>query len=164
MGKTKEHTVQLRQMCVDLHKSGNGYKKIATRLHLPISTVRGIVKKFKTTGTVVNKPGRGRKFILPPCSEEDGKRNKKISKAHCHRIARNGSILGSQSLQNNHQALSTCQQAVWEACTEKNLFSLKIINATGEDRWCCGAVSLPKALGTLLGCMASWTRWNTRTF
>ena len=28
--------------------------------------VRGIVKKFKTTGTVVNKPGRGRKFILPP--------------------------------------------------------------------------------------------------
>ena len=60
MGKTKEHTVQVRQMCVDLHKSGNGYKKIATRLHLPISTVRGIVKKFKTTGTVVNKPGRGR--------------------------------------------------------------------------------------------------------
>ena len=58
-------------------------------------------------------------------SEEDGKRNKKISKAHCHRIERNGSILGSQSLQNNHQALSTCQQAVWEACTEKNLFSLK---------------------------------------
>ena len=52
-------------------------------------------------------------------SEEDGKRNKKNSKAHCHRIARNGSILGSQSLQNNHQALSTCQRAVWEACTEK---------------------------------------------
>ena len=66
MGKTTEHTVQVRQMCVDLHKSGNGYKKIATRLHLPISTVRGIVKKFKTTGTVVNKPGRGRKFMLPP--------------------------------------------------------------------------------------------------
>ena len=66
MGKTKEHTVQVRQMCVDLHKSGNGYKKIATRLHLPISTVRGIVKKFKTTGTVVNKPGRERKFMFAP--------------------------------------------------------------------------------------------------
>ncbi len=127
MGKTKEHTIQVRQMCVDLHKSGNGYKKIATRLHLPISTVRGIIKKFKTTGTVVNKPGRGRKFILPPRTV-DGKRNKKLSKAHCERIATNGSILGSQSLQNNHQALSTCQQAVWEACTEKN-FSLTIINA-----------------------------------
>ena len=120
MGKTKEHTVQVRQMCVDLHRSGNGYKKIATRLHLPISTVRGIVKKFKTTGTVVNKPGRGRKFILPQRTVRRMVREiKKISEAHCHRIARNGSILGSQSLQNNHQALSTCQQAVWEACTEK---------------------------------------------
>ena len=48
-------------------------------------------------------------------SEEDGKRNKKISKAHCHRIARNGSILGSQSLQNNHQALSTCQLQIMHA-------------------------------------------------
>lgn len=52
-------------MCVDLHKSGNGYKKIATRLNLPVSTVRGIIKKFKTTGTVTNKAGRGPKFILP---------------------------------------------------------------------------------------------------
>ncbi|KAI5628272.1 PEX5-related protein isoform X5, partial [Silurus asotus] len=54
-----------RQMCVDLHKSGNGYKKIATLLNLPVSTVRGIIKKFKTTGTVTNKAGRGPKFILP---------------------------------------------------------------------------------------------------
>ena len=66
MGKTKEHSIQVRQMCVDLHRSGRGYKKIATQLQLPISTVRGIIKKFKTTGTVVNKPGRGAKFILPP--------------------------------------------------------------------------------------------------
>uniref|UniRef100_A0AAR2LDN2 Tc1-like transposase DDE domain-containing protein n=1 Tax=Pygocentrus nattereri TaxID=42514 RepID=A0AAR2LDN2_PYGNA len=66
MGKTKEHSIQVRQMCVDLHRSGNGYKKIATHLHLSVSTVRGIIKKFKITGTVVNKSGRGRKFILPP--------------------------------------------------------------------------------------------------
>ncbi|KAL7860075.1 hypothetical protein SRHO_G00152220 [Serrasalmus rhombeus] len=45
-------------MCVDLHK--------ATCLHLPTSTARGIIKKFKTTGTVANKPGRGRRFISPP--------------------------------------------------------------------------------------------------
>ena len=67
MGKTKEHTVQVRQMCVDLHKSGNGYKKIATRLHLPISTVRVIVKKLKTTGTVVNKPIGWGVFIKKDC-------------------------------------------------------------------------------------------------
>ncbi|XP_058654656.1 E3 ubiquitin-protein ligase TRIM35-like isoform X2 [Onychostoma macrolepis] len=65
MGKTREHPIQVRQMRVDLHKSGNGYKKIATRLNLPISTVRGIIKKFKTTGIVTNNAGRGPKFILP---------------------------------------------------------------------------------------------------
>jgi len=32
---------------------------------LPISTVRGIIKKFKTTGTVTNKTEGGPKFILP---------------------------------------------------------------------------------------------------
>lgn len=66
MGKTREHPIQVRQMCVDLHKSGSGYKEIANRLNLPISTVRGIIKKFKTTGTVTNKAGRGPRFILPP--------------------------------------------------------------------------------------------------
>jgi len=45
MAKTREHTIQVRQMCVDLYKSGKGYKKITTRLNLPVSTVRGIIKK-----------------------------------------------------------------------------------------------------------------------
>lgn len=65
MAKTREHTIQVRQICDDLYKSGNGYKKIATHLILPISKVRGIIKKFKTTGTVTNKAERGPKFILP---------------------------------------------------------------------------------------------------
>ena len=53
-------------MVVDLHKSGNGYKTIAKKLNIPLTTIRAIIKKFKTTGTVVNLPGRGRKCILPP--------------------------------------------------------------------------------------------------
>jgi len=66
MAKTREHTIKkVRQICVDLHKSCNGNKKIATPLNLPISTVRGIIKKFKTTGTVTNKTEGGPKFILP---------------------------------------------------------------------------------------------------
>ncbi|XP_054611362.1 ceramide synthase isoform X2 [Dunckerocampus dactyliophorus] len=103
----KEHTIQVRQMCVDLHKSGNGYKKIATHLHLPISTDRGIINKFKTTGSVVNKPGRGRKCYFATTLRRVVRELKKCSKAHCSRIATNGSILGSQSLQNDHQVLST---------------------------------------------------------
>ena len=27
MGKIREHTTQMREKCVELHKSGNGYKK-----------------------------------------------------------------------------------------------------------------------------------------
>ncbi|KAI5608498.1 solute carrier family 22 member 16, partial [Silurus asotus] len=50
---------------VSLPLMSNGYKKIATRLNLLVSTVRGIIKKFETTGTVTNKAGRGPKFILP---------------------------------------------------------------------------------------------------
>ena len=65
MAKTREHTIQVRQMFVDLHKPGNGYKKIASRLNLPVSTVRGIIKNFKASGTVINKAGRGPKSILP---------------------------------------------------------------------------------------------------
>ena len=66
MGKGKELTNEKRQMVVDLHKSGNGYKTIAKKLNIPLTTIRAIIKKFKTTGTVVNLPGRGRKCILPP--------------------------------------------------------------------------------------------------
>lgn len=79
MGKTKEHSIQVRQMCVDLHRSGRGYKKTAIQLQLPISTVRVIIKKFKTTGTVVNKPGRGPMFILPPRTVRRMVREVKIS-------------------------------------------------------------------------------------
>ncbi|KAI5607438.1 alpha-actinin-2, partial [Silurus asotus] len=65
--RVSEKVINVKQMCVDLHKSGNGYKKIATRLNLPVSTVRGIIKKFKTTGTVTNKAGREElRRELPP--------------------------------------------------------------------------------------------------
>jgi transposase len=57
MKKTKELAVQKGQMVVDLHKSGNGYKKIHKRLNIPLSTVRAIIRKFKRYGTVENLTG-----------------------------------------------------------------------------------------------------------
>ena len=65
----------MREMCVKLHKSRNAYKKIATRLKIPISTVRAILKKFKATVTVTNLPGRV--YFAPMHRGEDGKRGKK---------------------------------------------------------------------------------------
>ena len=64
----REHTSKIREKCVELHKSGNGYKIIATHLKMAISIIRAILKKFKATGTVTNLPGRGPIFILPPCT------------------------------------------------------------------------------------------------
>ena len=66
MKKTKELAVQKRQMIVDLHKYGNGYKKIGKQCNIPLSTVRAIIKKFKRYGTFENLMGRGCNCILPP--------------------------------------------------------------------------------------------------
>ena len=66
MGKTKEHSVEVRQKVVELHKSGNRYKKIFKLFKIPISTIMAIIKKFKATGEVKNQPGRGRVCTLTP--------------------------------------------------------------------------------------------------
>ena len=65
----KEHINQMREKCAELHKSGNGNKKVATLLKMPISIVRAILKKFKATGTVTNTPERGPMFIYPSHTE-----------------------------------------------------------------------------------------------
>ena len=46
--------------------SGNGYKKIHKRLKISLTTVRAIIQKFQTPGTVANLPGRGHKCMLSP--------------------------------------------------------------------------------------------------
>ena len=43
-----------------------GTKKIHKWLNVPLTTVRAIIKKFQTFGTVANLPGRGRKYMLSP--------------------------------------------------------------------------------------------------
>src|SRR4029434_6947468 len=66
MGKTQEHSDNVRQKVVELHKSGNGYKKTSKQLKIPISTIMAISKKFKVTGDVRNQPGRGPVCKLTP--------------------------------------------------------------------------------------------------
>ena len=67
MGKTQEHSDDVRRKVVELHKSRNGPKKISKELKIPISTIMEIIKKFKATGDVKNQPGRGRVCTLTPC-------------------------------------------------------------------------------------------------
>lgn len=60
MGRAKELSKDLRIRIIRRYKSGNGYKKIANALRLPVSTVQTLIKKWKTTGSVKPKPRSGR--------------------------------------------------------------------------------------------------------
>ena len=62
--KSREYINEMRLKRIDLHKSSNGYKNCYT----PKSTVRAMIKKFRTTGAVANLPGRGHTFIAPSCT------------------------------------------------------------------------------------------------
>ena len=66
MGKTQEHSDDVRQKVVELQKSGNGYKKISKQLKIQISAIMAIIRKFKVTGDAKNQPGRGRVCTLTP--------------------------------------------------------------------------------------------------
>uniref|UniRef100_A0A8C4RGC3 Transposase n=1 Tax=Erpetoichthys calabaricus TaxID=27687 RepID=A0A8C4RGC3_ERPCA len=59
--KSRELSEDLRTKIVEKYQQSQGYKSISRDLHVPLSTVRNIIKKFTTHSTVANLPGRGRK-------------------------------------------------------------------------------------------------------
>ncbi|XP_041467369.1 uncharacterized protein LOC121417701 [Lytechinus variegatus] len=61
MAKTCEVPRALRERVVKFHKDGVSVRKIARRLDMKHTTVQYIIQKFKKTGSVENKKGRGRK-------------------------------------------------------------------------------------------------------
>ncbi len=67
----------MQQKVVELHKMGSGYKKIAQALKMTISTIRAIIKKFQSTGNVMNQTGRGRVSIS---SQRTVKRTVRVDK------------------------------------------------------------------------------------
>ena len=68
-------------MVVDLHKSGNGYKKIHKQLNIPLTIVRAIIKKFTN---IWNSCKLARKrtqvHVVLTHSEEDGEGGKEEPK------------------------------------------------------------------------------------
>ena len=60
MGTSKQLSNELKTKIVQHHGLGEGYKKLAQRFQLSVSTVRNIVRKWKTTGTVLVKARSGR--------------------------------------------------------------------------------------------------------
>uniref|UniRef100_A0A3Q2PWK9 Tc1-like transposase DDE domain-containing protein n=1 Tax=Fundulus heteroclitus TaxID=8078 RepID=A0A3Q2PWK9_FUNHE len=60
MGTSKQLSNDRKTKIVQHSHSGEGYKKLSQRFKLSVSTVRNIVRKWKTTGTVLVKPRSGR--------------------------------------------------------------------------------------------------------
>ncbi|CAF4789727.1 unnamed protein product [Rotaria sp. Silwood2] len=63
MPKVREWSSDLRQLVIKHHSNGDSIRTIATDLYLARSTVHCIIKKWKQTGSVINRIGRGRKRL-----------------------------------------------------------------------------------------------------
>ncbi|KAI4877240.1 hypothetical protein NFI96_014296 [Prochilodus magdalenae] len=61
MGVSKQLSNDLKTKIVHRHGLGEGYRKLSQRFQLSVSTVRNIVRKWKTTGTVQGKARSGRR-------------------------------------------------------------------------------------------------------
>ena len=60
MGPSKQLSNDPKTKIVLLYGLGEGYKELSQRYKLSMSTVRNIVRKWKTTGTVLVKARSGR--------------------------------------------------------------------------------------------------------
>lgn len=69
MAKTKELSPYVRRLIIDEHNRGMGYRKISTKFKTAISTIRGIIRKYKEYGITTNLPRKGRPRRLNDRSE-----------------------------------------------------------------------------------------------
>ncbi|KAM4642129.1 uncharacterized protein O3C94_016511 [Discoglossus pictus] len=60
MPRSKEIPEEIRKQVVDIYQFGKGYRAISKALGLHRGTVRGIISKWRTLGTIVNLPRSGR--------------------------------------------------------------------------------------------------------
>lgn len=60
MGPRKEVSIDEKNLIIQEHKKGKSYRAISKFFNKPFATVQYIIKKFKTTGSVENKPRSGR--------------------------------------------------------------------------------------------------------
>ncbi|KAK5599651.1 hypothetical protein CRENBAI_017992 [Crenichthys baileyi] len=87
--KVREHISLLRQLRVDLHTSGKGYSKISSHLNVPLSMVKAIPKKFKTTETTETVPALTVKRMVeksPKLSVTELQQRPPKLHNHCHAV------------------------------------------------------------------------------
>ncbi|MGH0165606.1 UNVERIFIED_CONTAM: hypothetical protein FKN15_049270 [Acipenser sinensis] len=57
--KTKEHSTEVRDKVIQMHRLGKGYKIISKCLDIPVSTVGSIIRKWKLHHTTQALPRKG---------------------------------------------------------------------------------------------------------
>ena len=137
----------MMEKCVELHKSGKGYNEIAT---CPI-LILPILKKFKATGTGTNSPGRGHVYFAPTYSEEDEAKNS--PRIIVGELQRKVTSCGHQLSKTTFRCHLNANYL--KGVPDKSLSCHFTTNVVWWRLCDAGAVFSPKALGTLLGYMAS---------
>ena len=126
MVQQNEQSCWMVQMGVDLNKSCNGYEH--KQLNIPLTNGRAIIKKFQTSGTVANLPGRGRKCILSPRTVRKAKKNPTTTVRELKALVASWGHKVSKSTIRS----PPYQQALWKGCMKKALTeSNKQIQASG---------------------------------
>ncbi|MEQ2306307.1 hypothetical protein AMECASPLE_006772 [Ameca splendens] len=105
MGKTGVHGIQVWHCVVDIHKSGNNYKK---KLLINIF-ILNCGKQGLTNSHV---------YLTTRWGQEDGKGGEKTSGSNWSKSG----ILGSPSLHDNLWTPSTSQLGGWKSCQENSIF------------------------------------------
>ncbi|XP_062914937.1 uncharacterized protein LOC134351933 [Mobula hypostoma] len=107
MGSSKQLPSALKIKMIDAHKAGEGYKKIAKRFQVAVSSVRNVIKKWQFTGTVEVKlrSGRPRKF-----SERTVRRIARKANHNPHFTAVDLRTLTPQTLSQQSAAMGSSKQ------------------------------------------------------
>ena len=64
VGKSKELSSDVKNQLVKSYQLNKNISKLASIYGIPRTTVCSVLKKYKQTGSVENKPGRGRKALF----------------------------------------------------------------------------------------------------
>jgi transposase len=62
--KSKELSTETKELIVRLYRKKESRSYISDLLDIPLSTIDSVVKKYRSTGTVENRPRKGRRKLF----------------------------------------------------------------------------------------------------